>query len=268
MRAERKAVRGLAGALPRASAAALSAALTILATGCASPPGSAYVAGSASPATGATVAIGNDAVGEPCRYQPLPASGEFGVAARHAVALYCGNWQQPSGRVFELDGVADPSAALHAASWRAYLDARFSCGAPVATRTLGGGPAFAMQCTRRYGGWPHVAMTSEIGGRVFAADTVPAALPALEATMASLAGQPVAVAGRPTSEVARLIARGAARAPFGSGDLQRFYDLMAAGDAYNNIDDPAASERSFRDALAVQQRFLGQNDPGLALTMM
>ena len=218
-------------------------------------------------AAGEAVAVGNDAVGEPCRYQPL-ASGEFGVGARRNIGLFCGKWRQPSGRIFELSGVADHATAVNAPSWRGYLDARFNCGAPVATRVSGGASAFLLQCTRRYGGWPQLAMTTEIGGRIFAVDMVPSALPAVEAAIASLGGLPAAGAGGRPSEVARLIARGAAAQPFGSGDLQRFYDLMAAGDADNNIDDPADAEQSFREALAIQQRFLGQSNPGLALTMM
>jgi CHAT domain-containing protein len=43
---------------------------------------------------------------------------------------------------------------------------------------------------------------------------------------------------------------------------------MAAGDADNNVDDPAHAEQAFREALAIQQRLLGQDNPGLALTMM
>ncbi len=236
--------------------------------GCESPPSRDYVGGSPlASAAGEAVAVGNDAVGEPCSYRPL-AAGEAGVSAQRAFALYCGKWQEPSGRIFELAGAAGSSAAVNATAWRGYLDARFSCGTPVATQVIGSTSALLLQCTRRYGGWPQVAMTTEIRGRVFASDAVPSALPALEAAIASLGGLPAANAGQRPSEVARLIARGGAAQPFGSGDLQRFYDLMAAGDADNNIDDPADAERSFREALAIQQHFLGQNNPGLALTMM
>jgi CHAT domain-containing protein len=272
MRADGKSIPAFEGALPGAPAALrwiiLGGTLALALPGCESPPNSVYVGGSPSASVaGEGVAVGNDAVGEPCRYQPV-ASGEFGIAARRDIGLFCGNWQQPSGRIFELSGVADHTAAVSAPSWRSYLDARFSCGAPVATQEVGGAPALVLRCTRRYGGWPQLAMTAEIGGRVFAADMVPSALPAVENAIASLVGVPAPGDGGRPSEVTRLIARGASAHPFGSGDLQRFYDLMAAGDADNNIDDPAGAERSFREALAVQQHFLGQSNPGLALTMM
>ena len=260
--------RALPGTSPALSRLILGGVLGLAFAGCESPPGRDYVGGSSSAsATLEAVAVGNDAVGEPCRYQRSP-SGTIATGARIEIGLYCGNWRQPSARIFELSGVADRTAAASAPSWRGYLDARFRCGTPVPTQTIGGASALLLQCTRRYGGWPQVAMTTEIQGRVFAADAVPAAVPALEVAIASLGGLPPAGGGQRPSEVARLIARGTAAQPFGSGDLQRFYDLMAAGDADNNIDDAAAAERAFREALAVQQHFLGQNNPGLALTMM
>ena len=196
--------------------------------------------------------------------------GDFGIGAKRAADLYCGYWGQPSGRIFVL-GDADAArldALATSGPWRAYIDPRFACGPPTATRILDGTPAVLMQCTRRNGGWPHLAIVTAVGGQVFVADTVPSALPALEAALGSLGGRPVAGGGARPSEAARLIASRSAGTPFGSGDLERFYDLTAAGDAYNNVDDPANAEASFREALAIQQRILGRDNPGLALTMM
>jgi hypothetical protein len=236
---------------------------------CESPPPNVYVSGSQTAAAVAVVAAGEDEVGEPCHFQSSLA-GNFGTGARRTVDLYCGYWGQPSGRIFDLGDAAGVQLNNLAMSgpWRAYLDQRFACGAPTATRILDGAPAILLQCTRRTGGWPHLAMTTAVGGRVFAADAFGSALPALEVTLGALGGRPVATGAAPPSEAARLIARGSARRRFGSGDLQRFYDLTAAGDADNTIDDPAAAEQAFREALAIQQRILGTSDPGLALTMM
>ena len=273
MRRDRK-VRSHQRALPGGAlrrlvfAAGLTAAL--FGSGCESPPPSAYVSGSQPAAAVEVVAVGNNQVGEPCHYQPV-SGGDFGIGAKRAVTLYCGYWRQPSGRIFvlgdaeavRLDGLATSGP------WRTYINPRFACGAPTATRILEGTPAVLMQCTRRNGGWPHLAIATAMGGQVFVADAVPSALPALEAALGTLGGRPVAggIGARP-SEAARLIASRSAGAPFGSGDLQRFYDLAGAGDAYNNIDDPANAEASFREALAIQQRILGRDNPGLALSMM
>jgi len=272
MRRDRK-VRAHQRALPRGTlrglvfAAGLAAALS--GSGCETPPPSAYVSGSQSAPAVGIVTVGNNQIGEPCHYQPV-SGGDFGIGAKRAVDLFCGYWGQPSGRIFVLsdDDAARLDALATSGQWRTYINPRFACGAPTATRILDGTPAVLMQCTRRNGGWPHLAIATAVGGQVFVADAVPSALPALEAALGALGGRPVAGGGARPSEAAQLIASRSTGAPFGSGDLQRFYDLTAAGDAYNNIDDPANAEASFREALAVQQRILGRDNPGLALTMM
>jgi hypothetical protein len=256
------------GALRRLVFAVVVAA-TLSGSGCESPPPSVYVSSSQSAPQAAVVAVGNNQVGEPCHYQQSP-TGDFGIDAQQAVDLYCGYWGQPSGRIFELRdaNTARLDTLAKSGPWRTYIDGRFSCGAPTATRILDGAQAELMQCTRHNGGWPHLALATSIGGQVFVADSVPSALPALEAALGALGGKPVASGATRPSEAARLIASRSTGRPFGSGDLQRFYDLMGAGDAYNNIDDPANAEEAFREALAVQQRILGPNNPGLALPMM
>jgi len=246
---------------------ALGAAFAISLCGCQIPPDNVYSAGSPAASAAEAVPVGDNQVGEPCSYRSL-ANGDFGIGARSAIGVYCGDWQQPSGRIFELGAGSDLGALTKAGPWRTYIDPRFICGAPTETRILDGVPALLMQCTRRNGGWPHVAMATAVGGQVFAMDAVPSALPPLEAAVGALAGVRTPSGGRPPSEAARLIARRTVGRPFGSGDLQRFYDLMSAGDAYNTIDDPANAERAFRDALAIQQRILGRDNPGLAVTMM
>jgi CHAT domain-containing protein len=261
--------RTLPGRALNASVFAAGLAAALSGAGCESPPPSVYVSGAgAVPAVG-VVAVGNNQVGEPCHYQPVSTS-DFGIGARRVVNLYCGYWGQPSGRIFVLGDTDATRLDTLATSgpWRTYIDPRFACGAPTPTRILDGVPAVLMQCTRRTGGWPHLAVATSIGGQAFVADAVPSALPALEAAMGALAGRAVAGGGARPSEAAQLIASRSTGSPFGSGDLQRFYDLTAAGDAYNNIDDPANAEQSFREALAVQQRILGRDNPGLALTMM
>jgi CHAT domain-containing protein len=253
-------------------APALLAALAAVAlAGCEKPPADAYVVGGGEAEAAAAVPVGSNQVGEACRYQPA-SPGAFGIEARAAASVYCGSWEQPSGRVYELSGGADAASLRQLAAtgpWRSYLDQRFLCGAPVATQIAGGAPALVMQCTRRVGGWPHVALTAAVGGRAFAADSLVPALPAVEATMAAMTGQAVASSGAlPRSEAERLIAGRTTGVAFGSGDEGRYYELTRLGDAYNNVDDPAHAEQAFREALAVQQHYLAPDNPGLALTMM
>jgi len=167
---------------------------------------------------------------------------------------------------------ADPArldAVARSAPWRTYINQRFACDAPVQTHVLGNAPALLMQCTRRVGGWPHLAMVTMVGGRIFATDVISrASLPALERTLAALTGEAVSTATASGSEIRRLIDQRIGGASFGSGDEGRFFQQLRLGDAYNNIEDPANAERAYREALAIRQKILGPNDHGLALTMM
>ncbi len=239
--------------------------------GCQSPPPEKYVASTDKGAASSAVPIGNNDAGEPCRYQ-LVSGGGTGVAARREAEIYCGPWEQPSGHVTELAEPADPArldAVARSGPWRTYINQRFACDAPVQTQFLGNAPALLMQCTRRVGGWPHLAMVTMVGGRIFATDVISrASLPALERTLAALTGEAASTATASGSEIRRLIEQRIGGASFGSGDEGRFFQQLRLGDAYNNIEDPANAERAYREALAIQQKILGPNDRGLALTMM
>jgi len=239
--------------------------------GCQNPPPEAYVSGTDKGDEASAVPIGNNDVGEPCRYQ-LVSGGGAEVGARREANIYCGPWEQPSGHVAELAEPGDPArldAVARSGPWRAYIDQRFACDAPVPTHMLSNAPAEMMQCTRRIGGWPHLAMVALVGGRIFATDAISrACLPALERTLGALTGEAGSTAAAPGSEIRRLIEQRTGGASFGSGDEGRFFQQLRLGDAYNNIEDPANAERAYREALAIQQKILGANDPGLALTMM
>ena len=243
--------------------------LSAAVAGCERPPPEAFVGGSKEATTAAAVPAGTNEAGETCRYQ-LVGAGSQGVTSQRDAVIYCGNWEEPSGRIFDLGdagSAGSPASLVASGSWRAYVDQRFACGAPSEARAAGGA-AELMQCTRRVGGWPHVAMTASVGGRVFGADAVRPALPALETALAAMTGGAAPAAGAPRSEAQRLIAERTAGGNFGSGDEGRYFQLTRLGDAYNNVDDPADAERSYREALAIQEKILGRDDPGLALTMM
>jgi len=131
----------------------LGAVFAVACSSCETPPSSAYVSGSQTASAVAVVAAGEDEVGEPCHFQASPA-GHSSIGARRTVDLYCGYWGQPSGRIFDL---GDASAArldnlAVSGPWRTYLDQRFTCDAPTATRILDGVPTILLQCTRRTGG--------------------------------------------------------------------------------------------------------------------
>lgn len=239
--------------------------------GCGSLPPNALVSDTASATAQAGTAVGKNQVGEACEYRPSSLR-DVDLDAGRAFGVWCGTWRQPSGRIFEATEKRDGTAPLRqlatASLWRSYLDQRATCTAPASTSILDNVPAVLMQCTERNGGWPHVAIAATYGGKTFMTDGVPSAVPAIEATVASLAGHPLAESATSRSAAGKLVDQRLTTQPFGSGDLDRYYGLMRLGDSKNGIDDFAGAEDAFRDALAVQQKILGPSNPGLAMPLM
>src|SRR5690242_11466327 len=245
-------------------------ALIVLA-GCGGLPPSSLLSDPSSASAEAGSAVGNNQVGEACEYG-TSTQRDVDLDAAHAFGVWCGTWRQPSARIFEetekRDGAAQLMQLATASLWRSYLDQRTTCTAPTSTSILDNVPAVLMQCTERNGGWPHIAIAATYGGKTFMTDGVPSAVPAIEATVASLAGRPLATAAPSRSAAGRLVDQRLTTQPFGSGDLDRYYGLMRLGDSKNGIDDFAGAEDAFRDALAVQQKILGPSNPGLAMPLM
>jgi CHAT domain-containing protein len=237
----------------------LLALLTPVAS-CARPPASVYIQGGlGKPA--AQISIGRNSVHEPCTLQPV---------GRHGADLYCGTWQQPSGRVREGDGAnADQLAALATASpWRASIDQRFLCRPPRDTSILGGHPAELLNCTQRVGGWPHVALVALVEGRAWFADGVLSAADVMERAIGVQAGLISATVEPPSSAADGLLATRLAARAVGSNDIGQFNELMQAGTRANLADDPAAAEDAFRAALSIQRRVLGVGNPNTVGAIM
>jgi CHAT domain-containing protein len=232
--------------------------LSLLAASCAEPPPGAYLTrGGAGPGAGQEIQLGKDASGEACTAQPTgPASAD----------VYCGTWKQPSARVLAAAGT-DLAALANASPWRAEIDARYACGPATSTTVLGGRPALLMQCTRRVGGWPHVALVADAGGRAWLADGVLPATPAMERTIGVLSGQISASAAPPSSGAQALLADRLAARAFGSSDIGLSDELMNEGSRANQAGNSVSAENAYRAALAVQQKAFGKNDPRTSTTL-
>jgi CHAT domain-containing protein len=235
--------------------------------GCAELPPDAKV--SAATDTGpvaAAVPAGTNQLGESCRYEPIADGSDKSTGK--GFNIFCGSWEQPSGRVFQASSNAEAgelSRLARSSSWRAGLDQRIACGEPESATVLSGSPAALMRCTRRSGGWPHIALVAAVQSHVYFVDGVPSALPALETVVGSLSGQAKPASG---GSSAAAIASAISSHPFGSGDLNSFYSLMRLGSAANDGGDYAAAEQAFRSALAIQEKILGPSAPGLANPLM
>ncbi|WP_137181646.1 CHAT domain-containing protein [Roseomonas sp. AR75] len=235
----------------------LALPLLLALAACETPPPSAFVGGS-SAAEGEPV--GNNTVGEACTQQ------------RHrdrSADIYCGTWQQPSARLRPATEGGDLQTLATSGPWRAGLDSRFACGAPRSTNVLGGAPALLMECTRRAGGWPYVALVVSVGSENWLADGVLPALPAMERAIGQATGRLRAEAGTaaPASGAEALVADRLAARAFGSNDIGTYEALMQAGIRANQAENAAAAETAYRAALGVQERALGKDNPALANTL-
>jgi CHAT domain-containing protein len=237
-------------------------AVLVSCVGCATPPPSAYVTGSAGSAKpAAEVTIGKNAVGESCSIQDT---------GQTAAAIYCGTWQQPSAKVRGGEpATADalPGIAANSA-WRASLDQRFACQPPQSTTILSGLPAELLQCTQRLGGWPHVAVVALIGGHAWYGDSVLPAATVMERAIGVRAGLIKPDSEAPSSAADALLAQRLAAQSVSSGDIGQFNTLMSAGTRANLTNNPAAAEAAFRAALALQQKALGKDNPNTATAVM
>jgi len=222
--------------------------------GCATPPASVFVGGSAG---GEGEPVGNNAVGEACT---RTRGGDGGFE------LFCGTWTQPSARIRQTSG--DIGALAAGGPWRAALDQRFACNAPRSTSILGDQPALVLECTRRSGGWPHVGLVASVGGQAFVADGVLPALPAMERAIGIATGRARAeAANAPASGAEQLLADRLAARAFGSNDIGAYEGLIAAGSRANQAENHAAAETAYRAALGLQERALGADNPAIATTL-
>jgi len=235
-------------------------AIISLLAGCAQPHPSSYVGG-AGARSGDAVSLGNNASGETCNQLP----GE----AADTVAVFCGSWEQPAARIRTMSGAATPMQIATAGPWRDTIDLPFICDAPAATSILGDMPAALMNCRRRIGGWPQVALVASSSNRLYQADGILPTLDVMERAIGVLSGRINAPSATlPQSAADRLIASQLAAHAFSAGDVGEYQRLMSFGARANLAEDFAAAETAYRAALALQQKVLGRNDPDTVTPLM
>jgi CHAT domain-containing protein len=245
-------------------ALAMAGLLAVAIASCASPPPSAYYGGS-SVAAGTAVSLGTNASGEACTQQARGGTGG-------GVDIFCGTWTQPSGSVAR-DGAADAGALTALAThgpWRDGIDSRFNCGPPTATTILGGAPAVVMQCTRKVGGWPQVAMVASVDGTAYVADGIEPAISVIQRGIGVVSGRmrADAAATMGKSNADALFAGRLAAQAFSAGNIGQYEQLMTEATKQNLEDNFNSAETLYRAALALQEKALGANDPNLALPIM
>lgn len=203
---------------------------------------------------------GQTAAGEPCTYRQ--ATLDAGMGAQAAYEIICGKTGILSATIYQMPGTTGLDGLRGLASsgrWKATLDGRARCEAPTQS-TLGGNPALVLPCTRA-GGVPYIGVLTTAGGKTFMADGISPAAPAIEATIAALAGsQPAAATARGGGTLTdQLAAR--FKGGFGSGDIERYQGLMRVGGRHNIEENYAKAEESFREALVLHQKLFGRDNP-------
>ena len=167
--------------------AVLQIAVLGLLAGCAQPQPSDYVGGAAVQGIEG-INLGKNTSGESCSQLP----GD----APNTVAVFCGTWQQPAARI-RADGApaeATPMSVATSGAWRDTINLRFACDTPVATSILGDAQAAVLQCRRRIGGWPQVALVAAVDGRLYQADGILPTLAVMERSIGVLSGRVTATA--------------------------------------------------------------------------
>lgn len=231
----------------------------LLLGGCATPPPEAYYSGGGLRQMDRAYELGTNTVGETC----LQSTGRGSSAD-----IYCGAWQQPSARVRAGGPATEASLAglATAGPWRTALDATYLCGAPQPANGAGL-VALRLDCTRRAGGWPHVALVALSGGQAWLADGVVPALPAMQRSIEVLSGRATARAVAGAAVLAMQTERQGRKAE-ASGDVREYDALMAQGTRANLSDNSAAAEIAFTAALGIQEKASGKDSPNLADPLM
>lgn len=239
------------------------------------------LAAGAAQAANAPVGMG-DLTGEACRTTPrTDIAPDPGAPA--PVYLICGDSDRPSGAVSAIvlpltlppAGPARLAAIEHAAAAApAGRDAasRMVCQAGKWTKTPDGVDLLAQSCAMIDGDWPQVRIVAALGRYLVQGDGLPTLMPALEATMASLAGySPAAGLAFGGTDGARRDLEGAFGNKLkisGGAAFNRYGDLVEQARLYSSRMNYPAAEKAYREALDIQERAFGAETIGVATTLL
>lgn len=235
---------------------ALAAAAWLAA--CEAPPPGKY-ATSGGAAAGTKIDLGLDGSNVKC--SGLRSPGD-------QILVFCGLWDEPFGRV----APAGPAAASDAMSlatsspWRTGLNERMTCNAPAPTTILVDMPALTMQCYRRVGGWPEVAIVAVRNGQAWVADGVQPSFPVLQRAV-GVASHRLTEQEAPAATAEGLDAARLAAASYSAGDIG-YYDTLLHGAARANLEeDYSDAAVAYRRAAELLQNKSPKN-PEVAVPLM
>jgi CHAT domain-containing protein len=220
-------------------------AAAVLLASCSEPPPDAYVSGGASVDTSTTLAVGQNTTHEECGLQRTGSGGN----------VFCGKWtSQPSARIRSGGALGGGSidALVTTSPWRAELDRRLVCDAPVTRSILDGQPARTLACRKRTNGFDVIALAAVVNGQAWLADGVANAVPAMERSIGVLSGRVSPEAA--SAQVSALAAAGTAAEALSAGDQASYDNLVRTATNANRLGQSASAESAWRDILRLQEK--------------
>lgn len=221
----------------------------------------------------ALILSGENRVGETCTVERF-FQAEYSRFATRQFQVLCGSWEHPSGYVFEVHP-ARHSDSLEAwtrsGGWIEHLGEISTCESPGKEVILDQVDALVLDCKLRNGDWSYNGLITELEGSIYLADGIPAVFSLLEQTTGVVSGHlnPASVDETNIRSIAMTnIEKRLSSGFYGAGDIKQYYRLMATGQFYNNIKDFTTAAERYREALSLQEKILGANNPGVLDALM
>jgi CHAT domain-containing protein len=222
---------------------------------------------------GDEILIGRSLSGEDCRVRKTREASEDRPIEEFDV--HCGAWESPTGFIWRIAEVKEESFAALIGDrlspiWKAEP---LTCGPIVTTSILDDRPALVRNCTDE-AGWPNivVAFRSADTGRAFVGTGLTHFAPVFETAVAAFTGRDPDAAVKRGGTRSPLLLLAESELDFDGnsltlGDVQNYRRLTKLGALLNQAGDFPRAERAHRAALAIQEKFLGRDNPSLGLTL-
>ncbi len=221
----------------------------------------------------AQILSGTNQVGETCTVERSSETGPVGFALRQ-FQVRCGNWEYPSGYLFAVRPEEHVDSLQYwgkTGEWIAQLEQKSICEPGKPEVILDQVGALVLECKLRNGDWPYYGLIAEVDGTVYLADGIPAVFALLEQGIGVASGrlQPGTIDAANIRTIAMThIEQRLSGGYYGSGEIQKYYRLMATGQFYNSIKDFSTAAERYREALALQEKILGPDNPAVLDAVM